>query len=96
MRHRYGNKVSTFVKRYRERKGITQKKLGEMLGYHAQYISNVERESCGFAFQFCQMMLDILNDDEQRYFLDLFEAEYEDHKYNMMKRSKKRRRKKKG
>lgn len=41
-RHRFGANIAEFTRMYRLEQGLTQKELGDALGFHAQYISNVE------------------------------------------------------
>lgn len=68
---KFGGDIPTFVKRLREDLGISQTELGNMLGVHGQYVSNVERRVHKNPIGFCSLLYQICPKDRREYLTDL-------------------------
>ena len=69
---KYGKNIQEFVRKFREDKGLTQKELGEMLGIHGQYVSDIERGvNTEKPMAFCARLIKHIDDDRKRYLTDL-------------------------
>lgn len=73
-----------FIRRWRKREGLTQKKLAALLGYTQSFVEKIEcgQKLCGLRFSF--RFMGLLNDQEKLQFLDLTMEWYEEvnPKYN--------------
>lgn len=68
---KFGGNIPTFVKRLREDLEISQTELGNMLGVHGQYVSNVERGIHKNPIGFCSLLYQICPRDRREYLTDL-------------------------
>jgi transcriptional regulator with XRE-family HTH domain len=70
--HKYGRNIAEFVKKYREDHDLTQQQLADQLGgFHAQYVSNIERGLNKRPVKFCYYMLEVIEDKRAKYLVDL-------------------------
>ena len=59
---RHGKSVGEFTKRYREDHSLTQDDLAHRLGFHPQYVSNIERGTHKGAISFVKSFSKIIKD----------------------------------
>lgn len=60
----------TNVRKYRNEKGLSQEKLGELSNLHRTYISDIERFKRSIALENIQQIADALNIDTFRLFIE--------------------------
>lgn len=60
----------TNVRKYRNEKGLSQEKLGELSGLHRTYISDVERFQRSIALENIQRIADALEVETYKLFLE--------------------------
>lgn len=60
----------TNVRRYRNERGISQEKLGELSGLHRTYISDIERFQRSIALENIQRIADALGVETYKLFLE--------------------------
>ena len=63
------------VRRYRNEKGLSQEKLGELSGLHRTYISDIERFQRSISLENIQRIADALDVETYRLFLEMEENE---------------------
>ena len=65
----------TNVRYYRNKKGVTQEKFGEMCNLHRTYISDIERFNRSISLENIQKIADALEIDTYKLFLENIEEE---------------------
>lgn len=60
----------TNVRKYRQEKGLSQEKLGELSGLHRTYISDIERFQRSIALENIQRIADALEVETYKLFLE--------------------------
>ena len=68
---RYGKDVPDFVLRFRRERGMTQLELANLMGVHAQYVSNVERRVNKSYISFGSLLLPVVEKARRPYLIDL-------------------------
>lgn len=84
---RLGKSISEFVKNYRRSHRLSQGDLGERLGIHAQYISNIERGVYeGPTVSFVSKIAPHLSKREKKHILKLLDVEMSEHYANLLEK----------
>jgi transcriptional regulator with XRE-family HTH domain len=68
---KYGKDVPDFVKRFRREREMTQLELANLMGVHAQYVSNVERRVHKSYVSFGSLLLPLVGRERKPYLIDL-------------------------
>lgn len=69
--YKYGRTIPDFVKQLRFELDMSQREFGELLGVHAQYVSNVERGVYNNPIAFCGLLYTVVSSDRAIYLTDL-------------------------
>jgi transcriptional regulator with XRE-family HTH domain len=69
---KFGKDIATFVRNYREEKGLTQKELGKILGTTPQYVCDIEKTAhAKNPVAFCARLLKVVDEPRKKYLTDL-------------------------
>ncbi len=69
--------LRSFIRAKRRELHMSQTKFGKLLGYHGQYVSNVERGIHFYPLQFCITLMKVLSLKEQNKLRKILSLQYE-------------------